>query len=109
MDKLDSKFERMLDRFDSRTQELANEINDKRSGYSEVIQTMLSGIQETLIKVNQQGVQQHDISDNMLKVSISQKHTSRIQEKLLEKLDIHAIECKERNGVLLNQYRDLGA
>ncbi len=116
--KMDDKFEKVLERFDARTKELADEIKSKREGYNQSIQDIVAGIQETLIIVKQSNDAQHEVSDNMLKISISQKNISRIQERLEEKLSVHvvtmaqtqerfeekltvhAIDCKERNAEL---------
>ena len=100
MDKMDTKFEAMLKRFDERTQEIASEIKANKEGYHAGISKVIEGLNETLILVRAMSLQQHEIGDNMLKVSITNKHTSRIQERLLEKLDTHAVECKERNTAL---------
>jgi len=98
--KMDAKFEKVLERFDARTKELTAEIQSKREGYNASIQEIVGGIKETLIIVKQSSDAQHAVSDNMLKISITQKNISRIQERLEEKLSVHAVECKERNTAL---------
>ncbi len=100
INRMDSKFEKVLERFDARTKELTDEIQSKREGYNTSIQEIVGGIKETLIIVKQSSEAQHEVSDNMLKISITQKNISRIQERLEEKLSVHAVECKERNTAL---------
>ncbi len=118
IDKMDTKFEKMLQMFDDRTRELANEIQNKRSGYAGAIREMSTGIHDILVMTKQSTATQQVISDNMLKLSITQQDTSRIQERLEEKLsahaattsqtqerfeeklNLHAADCKERNLAL---------
>lgn len=102
LDKMSSRhrqeFREIVDQMQSQTVELIKEIRDDRIGNGTIKDTALA----TQHDVAQQGKLLHETSNNMLKVSITQKNTARIIERVEKKIDEHAVDCEKRHINLLN-------